>query len=159
MSTTFRIERRWMEHPGGTKFYQVMRFSRMEWDMGKSVSERTVTVFHFAGFKGDRTKLRRPVMGGQIQIKVGDLFMEKFNEKKRDGYEPVDQAMSEFVTTKEFLALGNTLMGAAHMQTILTHLGMRADTGEVNESEDDPSIPFEDTPIEETERPDGWGSW
>lgn len=159
MSTTFHIERRWLEHTGGTKFYQVLRFSRSEWDMGKRVSTHVATVFHFAGFKGDRTKLRRPVMGGQIQIKQGDLFMAKFEEKKKDGYEPVDQAVSEFVQTKDFLALGTTLMGAAHMQTILAHLGMRTDTGEVDESDPDPSIPFEDTPIEETERPDGWGSW
>jgi len=170
--STYSIDRTWMVHSGGTKFYQVFRVmafaSRVEGDR-----ENSVTVLHYGGFKADFTPLRRPVSGGQVRLLQGDSYREKIEEKrktKKDGnYEIRIDSHTTFQTYPTASDLGRELrllLGSASAEELLIMLGLSAKHGAWTDKYDEepPNFIVNNDPIENptapaAPRPEAWGSW
>jgi hypothetical protein len=168
MSNTYEIKRLWMEHSGGTKFYQIFGIvATRDAGMAGRIS-REATAFHFAGFRGDMTKFRLPKNGGQVQIVAGDQLSAKTREKEKHTvakghYSIVETRVDRFDSADAFGRQLRTAFGSSDAENILSVLSMDTHIGMGTPSEDapDPISPGEDTPVETptTPRPEAWGSW
>ncbi len=161
MSSQFVIEESWLEHEGGTKFYHPIRLMHMS-----ASGTKVVTAVHFAGFKGDFEKYRRPVKGGQVQIKGIDHYQRQIEVKRKGGYipEPTSRGPTRFDRETDFRMEVIRMFGRADSDVIFSHLGLQMGDAEsvqdLTEAELRPKTPGEDTSIEDfTERPAAWGSW
>lgn len=163
MPVQYQIEEAWLEHEGGTKFYHPIRLMRMS-----SEGTKVVTALHYAGFRGDYTAYRRPVAGGQVNIKAEDVYHSQITAKKKKGYALKDGAFrlpEKFPSSEEeFRSRVITMFGRSHADEIFVGLGMLPGDAhvvtEVDEADLRPSTPGDHIPVDElTERPAAWGSW
>jgi hypothetical protein len=166
---TFIIDKQFMLHEGGTKFYQVIRACIK--DPGSMIfgtGGRAMTVTHWGPLKGE-PGLRRVIDGGQSKIEHGDKYASAQSAKRKRGYgvdsvswgitariESTDQLQS--VLTAEF--------GATDAFTILGGLGVVS--AAVGTVDDDPydlrgdkfwgrTPPVDDTPAAAST--EGWGDF
>lgn len=160
MSSLYSVERHWMTHSGGTKFYQIFRIARTR----KGAPAAICSAFHYAGFKGNHTPFRRPVVGGQVEIKAGDYGPDKLSEKltPRNGgvYKVEDRRSENFASTDAFRRYLREEFGQARADEILIGLGMSTDP---DAAEWEPSDGLEDktieTEIDLSALPDNCGTW
>lgn len=162
--TTSKITRRWMEHSAGSKFYQIIRVTR---------GTKAVTAFHYAGYRGDHTRFRRPCNGGQVEIKAGDHLraktVEKEKRKSTGHYFIVTDDREETCRNDALLEVGLvTFFGARHAHQMLTELGVHvpsikpideSDTEESDESDTEVIEDEESEPVKPAARAASWASW
>ena len=161
MIEQFLIEETWMEHEGGTKFYHPIRLCAF----GAGVS-KVVTAIHFAGFKGNYSKFRRPVEGGQVQIKDADTYIRQIVVKQKNGYSTKPEWGKKYRPNSEaeFRAEVIRLFGRTDADTVFCYLGLKpGDMLNVQEPSEDelrPSPSSDDSTITDfSDRPAAWGSW
>ena len=134
-----------MEHEGGTKFYNVFQFTPSK--------GRSVTVTHYGPKRGST---RRPVSGGQTQVKVGRLMNSIVAAKQKRGYSTEDLTVESFQDDDEWFV---QTFGAAQSHDI--HVAMFEETIraeiEPTTEPDNEIIPGAIAPPET--RPENWGSW
>jgi len=82
MSTDFSVSQTWMEHKGGSKFYQVFEF--------RPKTGNAMTVVHFGKVTHTIVTFSRPIIGGQVVTHKGALGRAKVEAKLGRGYEVVD---------------------------------------------------------------------
>lgn len=153
-----QVRRTWMDHEGGTKFYQAFLITAHD--------GRALTVIHH-GPIGGHDRGFRPVLGGQIVIHDGaDKYAAQIAAKQKRGYTVVTALQTE-TKYRSVAELNNILVaqfGASRTQEILLRLGYTLDAkGAPDEPDDEPSVELEDTPIETvfdpSTKPESWGSW
>ena len=160
MSQQFSIVEAWLVHEGGTKFYHPIRLMRMS-----SAVTSVVTAVHFAGFKGDHTSFRRPVRGGQVQIKAVDIFQRQVESKLRSGYRPhLEQWGMSTADENEFRNKVVEMFGRTDAELIFMGLRMNispgVETDEPIKEYERPKDPGEDSDVDKfKDRPAAWGSW
>jgi hypothetical protein len=136
------MDRYWMIHEGGSKYYQVFQF--------RPEDGRDVTVTHW-GSAGSQTEFGRPVNGGQTQIKKGALGITSVNKKKARGYYLANSDMSSKFSDSPWFVEHFGASDAFAIKQAMFH-------------DYENSAP---TPVPETKgikaapevSPDGWGSW
>jgi hypothetical protein len=78
------VESVYMEHEGGTKYYQIFQFNPPRESGGK-----IATMVHYGPIKG-ATDHQRPVNGGTTEAYPGALLNSKKNDKTKRGYRVLD---------------------------------------------------------------------
>lgn len=152
--TTSKITRRWMEHSGGSKFYQIICVTR---------GTKAVTAFHYAGYRGDHTQFRRPCNGGQVEIKTGDHMYVKTAEKEKrkstGHYSIATDDKTDHYTNDGRLEVGLVgLFGAQQAHQILLGLGVHVPSIAPSDEGDTESIE-ESEPAKPAARAASWASW
>lgn len=152
----FFIKRTWMAHKGGTKFYQVIQFRRQH----ASGSDRHVAVHHWgparSAAEGPYT---RPIVGGRVEVILGDDGTAKIKEKKAGGYIPDDgpESWAQNIATRDVLNFKKqvvTLIGAERGHLVFLELGL------IEGAETDPSTEPETESIEPAQPLSEWaGVW
>lgn len=79
------IDKQYMLHEVGTKFYQVVRFKHVN-TTTPGVPQGAFTLTNWGAQKGE-PGLKPARQSGQQQIYSGDLYMETINAKAKRGYE------------------------------------------------------------------------
>lgn len=152
--TMSKITRRWMEHSGGSKFYQIICVTR---------GTRAVTAFHYAGYRGDHTQFRRPCNGGQVEIKAGDLLLSKTMEKekrKSSGHYSIttDDVTAHFTNDARLEVDLIASFGSQHAHQILTMLDVYVPS--IKPSDEGDTVGIEESePAKPAERAASWASW
>lgn len=153
----FTIERAYLEHTGGTKFYQPFLIKR---DDGEFV--HAVTIIHYGPNRSAGSgKDGRPVLGGQTQIKNGSAhFFDQIEAKKKEtskGKYVEDlgaRRISNFHSSAELRKELTRLFGASTAEDLLLEIGITPDGAEAH-----PSERAETIDSEPKEKPAEWGSW
>lgn len=155
MSESFKVHRIWMEHEGGTKFYQL--FLIESHSLG-GVIPAGASVTHYGpmssrGAKGDK----RPVNGGKVSILSPMDFISKFKQKEAKGYKKKSEEFTNPCSKEKLIAW----FGAQETDAI--YMVMFGTTT--------PDFTAEPEPTEDTDtkdlmvakapdvRPASWGSW
>ena len=153
----FIIGRAYLEHTGGTKFYQPFLIKRVEdgFTLAVTVIHYGPNTSHGAGADG------RPVLGGQTQIKSGsDHFFSQIEVKKRQTSkgkyveDPGARRISSFHSSTELREELTRLFGASTTEDLLLEIGITPDGAEAH-----PSERAETIDSELKEKPAEWGSW
>lgn len=163
MAQKLSIDITYMEHSGGTKFYQVFEFRG---------NDRIATVCHWGKIVG-KGDFPRPVNGGQTQVFSRPERRQKIEEKRKRGYNiqdekciiyPCDLTIGEdgtFVKPRDWMVDHFGTMTAHEIFTALmldkpspTAEGMPKLARETTVLSPKVAIP----PVIET-RPAAWGSW
>lgn len=155
---SFTINRVWMRHESGTKFYQAFRILYHGSNRHRSAQ---CTVLHYGPTKATRSD-HRPVTGGTVIVHPGtSRYYEKVAEKRARGYtyDTHEHIQNDYVHDEGIRVLTH-LFGASRRDEILLALGLTAVTGEHVEGDTDPGDDPEDTHIDPfKDRPAAWGSW
>ena len=153
----FTIERTYLEHTGGTKFYQPFLVKREEDGL-----MRAVTIIHYGPNSSPGAgKDGRPVLGGQTQIKNGPAhFFSQIDAKKKETSrgkyveDPCNRRVSNFHSSTELRKELTRLFGASTTEDLLLQIGITPDGAETH-----PSERAETIDSEPKEKPAEWGSW
>lgn len=150
----YTVRRTWLVHESGSKFHQ-------SFEIAQAGPGRGVTIFHFGAMAGDHTPFRRPVNGGQVQIKSAGRYRSQVAKKKSEGYSenaPFVERESAFAEKEEFENYLRIEFGTNRANEIL--IKMDVPIGDAPQPEFDPEEGREDTPIDKfAGRPAAWGSW
>lgn len=153
----FTIERAYLEHTGGTKFYQPFLIKYVEDEFTLAA-----TVIHYGPNRSAGSgKDGRPVLGGQTQIKNGSAhFFDQIEAKKKETSkgkyveDPCDRRISNFHSPTELRKELIRLFGTNVAEDLLLEIGITPDGAEVH-----PSERAETIDSEPKEKPAEWGSW
>lgn len=153
----FTIERVYMEHTGGTKFYQPFLIKREEDGLMQAV-----TIVHYGPNSSPGAgKDGRPVLGGQTQIKSGPAhFFSQIEAKKKQTSkgkyveDPYNRRISNFHSSTELRKELIRLFGTNVAENLLLEIGITHDGAEAQ-----PSERAETIDSEPKEKPAEWGSW
>lgn len=143
------VQATWMEHEGGTKFYQVF-FIRSE------KTGRAVSVNHWGSIgKLGALRFHRPVNGGDTQVKPGHQASVTISAKQKRGYSVVDTAEFPICDAEEL----EQRFGAdlTHNIQVALMMMLPADDSPTDETETIPKVAK--APEPEPERPASWGRW
>lgn len=157
---TITIQRTYMLHTSGTKFYQPFLISYKGGDL-----ESSATVVHFgpASSKGSGSD-GRPLLGGQVQLTAGREHYQRQIEAKarktpKGYYEIHAPARGNSYSPEEGRKELIRLFGASKVESILLELGLTYAGDEA-----DPTTPVE-TVVSEPKaptpapKPANWGTW
>lgn len=154
-SKTFEVRKLWMDHDGGTKFYQVFRISaQVAW--GAPV----VTLGHYGKQSVAKGLGSRPINGGSTKIYPGDKYREVIGEKNRvragGRYlsTPAGEVTEVFNDEKAFTAYLTKMFMVNDRSDIENELGLHG----VREIAATPT-PAPETITSPAEHPTGWGAW
>lgn len=161
MGSKFTVDSSYMLHSGGTKFYQVFRFARE--DAGSKVS---VSMNHWGSQGTVKPGPRRPISGGEMDLRKADEYLSQIKAKKARGYD-TDVMWAETTsfslgdTLTKFRNHLTTLVGASRRDDILLALGVALSHDEETFEGDDPlpTPALEDTVFEAATTNPLWGSW
>lgn len=153
----YTVRRTWLVHESGSKFHQ-------SFEIAQAGAGAGLTVFHFGVIVGDSTPFRRPVNGGQVQIKEAGRYRSQVAKKKSDGYSELrtwPEREVGFVTKDEFENFLRVEFGMGIAHGILIKMNVPiGDAQPEDHPEDHPEDAREDTPIDKfAGRPAAWGSW
>lgn len=140
----------WMEHSGGTKFYQVFKFTHTE--TGKSA-----TMTHWGKLNAAMSPFSRPVLGGETKLLDGNgTYTAKINAKLKRGYQTIKEKSTAHQDDSEWFVqtLGAEL--AYKLEVALFGASRSAATGPTDEPH---TSSIETTPDEPDVRPASWGTW
>lgn len=154
MAVKYNVTITWMEHSGGTKFYQVFKFSRI----GKSsVAPQLVYLNHWGPMNMAKGRFSRPVNGGQTQIKVGAIE-NPVEAKVKRGYRMIDTATREVKPYDPWFkeAFGSAVADNLHIQLFGSAIGDSPVPSNELDNEEIAAPPSVTVP---EERPESWGSW
>jgi hypothetical protein len=143
----FTVTNTWLEHTGGTKFYQVFQLTP-EKGVGKPV-----TVTHWGKASIADEIFMRPVKGGETQVTPGALGASKISAKLKRGYLQSDQK-TWLIAQEEWLT---EQFGAELAHTIA--LEMFGAKGEPTSEPETKAIPKAKAIEPEAPRPEAWGTW
>lgn len=146
---TVVIDRVWMVHEGGTKYYQIFEF--------KSQSDLPITVIHFGRLAGMRT--HRPINGGQVQLKSGRKMLALVEAKRKRGYKVVsDESIAhECIERHDPWWVHNFGAAKAHeIQVAMFGASMIADDEPIEEPDNEIMPGAVELP---ESRPENWGTW
>lgn len=149
MTQQISVKTIWMEHKGGTKFYQIFEIRPIGIDGAKSV-----TVTHWGSIsKLGASEFFRPVMGGETQIKPGFELVSKESEKKKRGYSTENTRFANYEPNNAWFVehFGATL---AHQLQVAMNIANAGPSDDV-----DTSYMGATKAPKPTERPAGWGVW
>lgn len=150
MSIRLCIDRTWMLHDTGSKYYQVITVHNQE--NGKSC-----TVVNYGATRGDLAETR-PVRRGETLTYPGNHHAEKVRAKTSRGYSVKnDEIKRKSVSESELLGM----FGATKTEGIKIYLGisLNASTEDISDAPHPTDEP-EDTPIDKfADRPAAWGCW
>lgn len=149
MKQEINVRTVWMEHSGGTKFYQIFEFHPVGVENGKAV-----TMTHWGSItKLGASEFFRPVNGGETQIKPGLLLNAREIDKRKRGYETENTRISSYSPSSAWFV---ETFGAA----IAHELQVAMNIADIGPSDDvDTSYMGAKKAPEPTERPAGWGVW
>jgi len=148
---TITVVSSWMEHSGGTKFYQVFRIQDDE------MSSKAATVGHYGPMSAAKTgRGSRPLVGGQTIVKRGsNAYQDLINAKTRRGYSAsAGQPRHKYETVEKFREYLTMTFSAGDRHAIEEALGLHGEREIVPKGPADTSISEPEAP-----RPDGWGDW
>lgn len=138
----------WIEHEGGTKFYQVFEFRNNE------IGGKNVTMTHWGSIaKLHADKFNRPVLGGETQIKHGRLASTTVASKRKRGYTIHDTRVAHGIAwwTEHF--------GAALTHDLMVAMGLQDGAEDYPIADPDTISKGEVPPAEPDVRPSAWGTW
>lgn len=173
MSEFFKINTVWMDHSGGTKFYQLFRIERVYDTLGVSSGRaprtRQATVGHYGAYKAmpnnGRTE-RRPISGGQTVVYPGakyeELYKDKTRERNGGRYVPekVVKATKSIQGEDDFHTWLRQNLQTLHRDKVLKELGMSLDPSAAPiDPDDEPIAEVETINHDSDDRPEGWGDW
>lgn len=144
-----RVTSNWLEHEGGTKFYQVFQLV--------PETGRSVTVTHWGKMAVARgEKNVRPVNGGETQVVEGRLLISKTTAKIKRGYSVDNSTENSYGDDSPWFV--------EHFGAELAHRIEVAMFADIAVEEPTPIPPRETTSIgkviePEAPRPESWGSW
>ena len=154
----FQIIRKYLEHSGGTKFYQPFLFKHT---YGSGQLQSAVSLMHYGPNSSAGSGAHgRPVLGGQMTMKSGEAyFYEQINAKRRrtaKGYYEItgEFELQNFGTPEEFGAELVRLFGASKRDEIMLGLGLTVDGADAAPIEHPETIDSEPE-----EKHAAWGSW
>ena len=154
----FTIERAYLQHTGGTKFYQPFLIHRQGDDL-----QHSATLIHFGpNSSAGAGRSGRPVLGGQTQVKKGaSHFYSQIEAKKKESskgryVETGSRKVSKFDSISDFRSELMRLFGASTSEDILLQIGVVFDA---DGSALHPSESVETIDSEPKEKPAEWGSW
>lgn len=163
----FVIDKQFLQHEGGTKFYQILRvLVKDPGSLPHGSGGRAVTVTNWGPLKTS-PGLRRIVTSGQTKVSPGDTFLTTLEAKKKRGYEAGSVTWGETKRAASVHELKDYLfteLGASDGQEVLLQLGI----GTVASVDDDPddlrgdkfwgrTPPVDDTPAAAST--EGWGEF
>jgi hypothetical protein len=163
MSTNiFTIESVWMDHSGGTKFYQLFRIRRVRQTTMFSQSKQWLAaVGHYGSMSAVKTRLRRPIEGGQCKVYPGAQHDSVLEEKKRPRnggrYLPAGGMPIRTLQQDEFAQYLREAFPTAVREEILTMLEMDLSGNGQAIAEPEPAPTTEPETAQQV--PDGWGDW
>jgi hypothetical protein len=121
----FVIDKQFMLHEGGTKFYQVLRIlTKDPGDLPHGAGGRSVTLTHWGPLKG-APGLRRIVDGGSCKVEAGDSYASAQSKKKSRGYQVTDVRWGESTRIPSLAMLRTELtdeLGASLADEVLDDL-------------------------------------
>lgn len=157
------IQRIWMMHEGGTKFYQAFKISLKSKNKTVIRDIRECTVIHYGPIKALKGEDKRPVNGGAVVVySGGSKYGEKAAEKAKRGYHPRDATSDDYENNAAAVARLTHLFGASNRDHILIQMGLSTSFGQDDDEDDDsdPTPEPEDTSIDKfKDRPAAWGTW
>ena len=150
-----RVESKWLEHSGGTKFYQVFMLMPEE---GKPV-----TVCHWGKMTIAAGKRNvRPVLGGETQLHEGAVMASKVNNKIKRGYDQADMVSMNVEDDSEWFVQHFGADLAARIEIAMFHDKVAIEHN-VMTAAPTPKVAPDTTSIGKTKpaepTPEGWGSW
>lgn len=115
------IDKQYLLHQGGTKFYQVLRVQATE---GSGAVTRFATVTHWGKQIGEAGP-RRVVASGEFDLHGGDLYTKKIREKRARGYQDKIEwgntnVLKNFDALRTYL---NEELGAVKAAELIAKLG------------------------------------
>lgn len=141
----------WMEHSGGTKFYQVFEFRPKD-------GGTPITLIHYGARKESTSVFSRPVLGGRTQVKRGPLRRTQLRLKEKGGY--------QIASTRSLKAEKDDPYWVHNFGATLAHCLMTEmyPHGNVETDEPCPSDEVDNSVMGKAVvapdvRPAGWGSW
>ena len=159
----FNIKTTWLEHSGGTKFYQVFAISRHT--QGGTMHRKfwDVTVCHYGALKVlPRSGDRRPIASGQSVVYTDARAEDKLKEKVRKGYRIDGEQSSRPLNERDFREWLQVALKTETRDEVLKALGMMVDPKAspiaAEDEREDPVYPEETIKTPRVE-PEGWGSW
>ncbi len=155
---SFTINRVWMRHESGTKFYQAFRILYNGSDRYRKAE---CTVLHYGPLNETRSD-HRPITGGTVIVHSGvGRYYEKVAEKRARGYiyDTYEHTQNDYVHDEGLRVLTH-LFGASRRDEILLVLGLTAVRGEQIDGGNDPGDGRDHTHIAPfKDRPASWSSW
>lgn len=149
MKQKISVKTVWMEHSGGTKFYQIFEIRPLWVD-----SVKAVTVTHWGSIaKLGASEFFRPVNGGETQIKAGLGLASREADKHKRGYQTKNTRFDTYAP--------NSTWFVEHFGAAIAHeLQVAMNIADIGPSDDvDTSYMGAKKAPEPTERPAGWGVW
>lgn len=151
MKKKYLLRRTWLVHESGSKFHQ-------SFEIAQTGAGPGVTIFHF-GKQYDKSSFKRPINGGQIQIKSAGRYYSQINKKKSEGYSTqpgeVERELS-FDSSDEFIGFLRIEFGTVKAAEIISRMSILT----MQDSEEQPEEVREDKPVDKfAGRPAAWGSW
>lgn len=159
----FLIEKLWMPHSGGTKFYQAFLITAMANDGQLNF----LTVGHYGGYRGDFTQFRRPVEGGLLWVKAdgpASEFDDLIRRKTNDGYDSHrhPKRTARFDSLNEWTDGMVHLFGAGKSAMLIEQMKLHGHSqglAAYKRFETEPEKQPDTESIEPTEHAPSWGTW
>lgn len=131
----FIIDKQWLLHEGGTKFYQVLRII-------DSSTARAATVTHWGKHIGAYGQIQIQLRG-QTKVEEGDKYVAAIKLRRNRGYkDKLEHGTSSRLNQKELEEYLLEELGAVDSATVSRHLGLVAEEAAWS----DPEVDDEDTP-------------
>ena len=145
------VTTQYMSHESGTKYYQVFQVSPEL----SSKAAASITVMHWGPVAKCRS--RRPVLGGQTQIKHGLLRSQAVWDKEKRGYRAHPE---ETITRKLSDSWWTETFGAALAHQLITSILPDGSGFAPTEVSSTAYLEKESAADAATDiRPEAWGSW
>lgn len=150
MTEQINVRTVWMEHSGGTKFYQIFEFQ----PLGGVNGTRPVTMTHWGSIaKLGAKEFHRPVNGGETQIKPGLGLNGREADKRKRGYTTENTRFQAHTSDSTWFVEHFGAAGAHELQVAMNIANV------VPSDDVDTSYMGAKKAPEPTERPAGWGAW